>query len=137
MADEKIVYDVSVDCNITTIFDKTLTADFKKLVIAALQEGVEASDKLQVKPNPKKGYTLTAIISLTKNDSQVKGTLSFKVLQIGIGASVIHTPTPASGFADAGSNPKSTIAQAKELVKTLLEKMVPKVVNAMVSTLPK
>jgi hypothetical protein len=126
---------VSVDCVIKTIFDKALTTDTKNLILNKIKTAIGKSAKLEVDDKPTKGFSLNATLVLTKDDKlkelQLKATLSFEIMAVGMAAGTINLKPTSPASADAGANPKSTAAQAKALVEGVLENMVPKAVKAM------
>ena len=132
---------VSVDCVIKTIFDKSLTSDLKKLMETRFTAGINKSSKLGVDKNPKKGFSLTATLELTKDDKakelQLKGRISIAIMGVGISAVTINIKPTGWSAADAGRDQKSTAAQAKLLVSDTLDDIVPKAVKAMEAKVPK
>src|SRR5436190_19028814 len=111
---------VSVDCQIKTIFDKTLATDFKKLIIERFEKSITSSSVLELDDHPKNGFSLNATLELTRDDKskppQLKGTIAVAIVGPGITATTINLKPSSPSSADVGSNPKSTASQAKALV---------------------
>jgi hypothetical protein len=131
---------VSVDGQIKTIFDKSLTSDLKKLIIDTFKAAVSKSPKLEVDDNPTQGFSLSATLELTKDEKskppQLKGMIPVAIMGVGMKAVTINLKPNGPSSADAGMNQKAGAAQAKALVEGILENIVPKAVKAMESRVP-
>jgi hypothetical protein len=127
-------FGVSVDCVVKTIFDKSL-GNLKDSIIKQIEDAVADTDVLEVQDTPKKGFSVTATLTLTKDDKakppQIEATITLAVLAVGVGAGTINSKKSAK--ADAGSNPKSMASQAEAAVDAILTDLVPKTINAMVA----
>jgi len=131
---------VSVNCVIKAIYDKSIAADFKKLILTKIKEGINKSSKLEVDEKPVKGFALNSILELNKDEKlkslQLKGSISIAIMGVGMAAVTINLKPNGPSAADAGRDQKSDAAQAKVLVESILENLVPKAVKQMESRVP-
>jgi hypothetical protein len=139
--DANVKLGVSVDCLIKAIYDKSLTKEFKDLIVGKLGDAINKSKKLEVDDNTKKGFSLNATLELTRDDNSkppvLKGAISVAIISVGLTPTTINIKPTSPNFADVGSNPRSTLSQGKLLVTTILEKSISsKAVAAMEAKVP-
>jgi mannose/fructose/N-acetylgalactosamine-specific phosphotransferase system component IIC len=95
---------------------------------------------LEVDEKPVKGFALNSILELNKDEKlkslQLKGSISIAIMGVGMAAVTINLKPNGPSAADAGRDQKSDAAQAKVLVESILESVVPKAVKQMESRVP-
>lgn len=118
---------VSVKAVIKTNVEKPLSDAVVKTLKAAMEKAIDKSSVLESATNVKKGFLLTATLTLTKN---AKFEAKLAITGVGVGM-------PAKAFnATSGGNATGGDDIAKDLVEGIVEEIMPKVVKTMEGMVP-
>jgi len=141
MSDNNGKLGVTVHFAAKTIYDKALTNEFKNLIVGKFEDAINKSSKLEVDDHPRNGFILNVTLELPRDDKSkppvLKGAISVAIMGVGITPTTANIKPASPNFADVGSNPRSTLSQAKLLVTTILERgVLSKAIAAMEARVP-